>query len=96
MKKFKGVFVILILVVFESFSFYANAFDDLPPVPPPPPSDITVNCAGDVPSPVDLTANDDVDGEITVSPTSSYVSGGCLNDFTIVRTLAIPEEIQAL
>ena len=60
--------------------------DSQPPVPPSPPADLNLDCATDVPQPVDLTADDDVDGKITVSPTTQFYPGNCPNDFVMVRT----------
>ncbi|MBT8270726.1 MAG: HYR domain-containing protein, partial [Bacteroidia bacterium] len=60
--------------------------DDTAPVPPTPPADVTVQCADDVPAPVDLTAVDNCAGPITVSPTVVVTSGSCLNEFSEVRT----------
>ena len=37
-----------------------------PPVPPDPPADVSVQCEGDVPDPVDLTAVDPEAGTITI------------------------------
>jgi len=42
--------------------------DDTAPVAPMAPADVTVQCAGDVPAPVDLTAVDNCDGDIVASP----------------------------
>jgi hypothetical protein len=63
-----------------------TVLDDTAPVPPAPPADVNVQCAEDVPPPVDLTAVDNCDGDITVSPTADITPGNCLNDFTMVRT----------
>ena len=60
--------------------------DTNPPVPPNPPGPVTVQCAEDVPAPVDLTATDACQGDITVSPTAVITPGSCANRFTMVRT----------
>jgi hypothetical protein len=60
--------------------------DTLAPVLPFAPSDLNLECAADVPPPVDLTAVDNCDGSMTVSPTQNFIVGNCLNDFIIVRT----------
>ncbi len=39
--------------------------DVTPPVPPAPPADVTEQCSADVPPPIDLTASDNCDGNIT-------------------------------
>ncbi|PHN00590.1 HYR-like domain-containing protein, partial [Flavilitoribacter nigricans] len=60
--------------------------DEIAPVAPNPPADVSVSCASDVPAEVELTATDNCDGDITVGPTSVTTEGACANDFTIVRT----------
>ena len=60
--------------------------DTTDPDPPEPPADVTVQCADDIPPPVDLTAEDICDGTITVSPTPQIFPGSCPNDFVMVRT----------
>ena len=60
--------------------------DDTAPVPPAPPADVTVQCIADVPAPVDLTAVDNCDGNITVSPTPDVTPGDCDDEFIMVRT----------
>ncbi len=44
--------------------------DTTPPDCPTPPADLMLQCADDVPPPVDLTATDNCDGDITVSPST--------------------------
>lgn len=60
--------------------------DTTPPVAPTPPANVTAQCATEVPAAVDLTATDNCDGDITVSPTEDTTSGTCDNEFTLVRT----------
>jgi len=60
--------------------------DDKPPAVPAAPADLNLECADDVPPPVTLTAVDNCDGAITVSPTVQVTPGLSLNDFVIVRT----------
>ncbi len=60
--------------------------DTTPPDCPTPPADLMLQCADDVPPPVDLTATDNCDGDITVSPTADITPGNCSNQFTMVRT----------
>ena len=60
--------------------------DNTVPVAPEAPTDFTGQCADDVPMPIDLTAVDNCDGDITVSPTDELTPGSCANNFTIVRT----------
>ena len=66
--------------------------DDLAPVAPAAPADITVSCANDVPAPVDLTALDNCGGPMAVSPTVQITPGTCENDFTMVRTWTFEDE----
>lgn len=63
-----------------------TVLDDTAPLAPAPPADLTVQCADDIPAPVDLTATDNCDGAITVSPQLQIIPGSCANDFTMVRT----------
>ncbi len=70
----------------SSVSQTITVLDDTAPVAPTPPADLNLQCASDVPAPVDLTATDDCDGTITVSPTVQVTVGACVNDFTVVRT----------
>ena len=53
---------------------------------PSAPADVVIECAADVPAAVDLTAVDNCDGDITVSPTEVVTAGSCPNMFTLVRT----------
>ncbi len=66
--------------------------DDTAPVPPAPPADITEQCAADIPPPVDLTATDNCDGNISVSPTEVNTPGACPSSFTLVRTWTFTDE----
>jgi hypothetical protein len=63
-----------------------DVVDITPPVAPAPPADLILQCAADVPPPVTLTATDDVDGPITVGPTTQITPGSSINDFVMVRT----------
>ncbi|MEM9820758.1 MAG: hypothetical protein AAF985_06790, partial [Bacteroidota bacterium] len=60
--------------------------DTTPPVAPPAPEDIAVQCEEDIPAPVNLTAMDDCAGEITASPSAEITPGDCANQFVMVRT----------
>ena len=60
--------------------------DTSPPVEPAPPGPVTVQCATEIPAPVDLTATDACQGDITVSPTAVITPGSCPNRFTMERT----------
>ncbi|NNL31839.1 MAG: T9SS type A sorting domain-containing protein, partial [Flavobacteriaceae bacterium] len=66
--------------------------DDTAPVPPAPPADLNLQCASDVPAAVDLTATDNCDGDITVSPTANTTPGACANDFVMVRTWTFTDD----
>jgi hypothetical protein len=58
----------------------------LPPVIQNPPTPfLNLDCAKDVPPPVNLTAIDNCDGEITTSPSTLVIPGSCPNDFVMVR-----------
>ncbi len=58
----------------------------LPVFDTPPPTDLVLECATQVPDPVDITVTDNCDGIVTVSPTDNLIPGTCPNDFTIERT----------
>ena len=60
--------------------------NDTAPVPDAPPADVTIDCDDPIPSGVDLSATDDCDGIITVSPTETNIPGNCPNEYTIKRT----------
>ncbi|MBR9915965.1 MAG: hypothetical protein GYB32_14300, partial [Algicola sp.] len=60
--------------------------DNTAPVAPTAPADLNLECASDVPPPFDLTAVDNCDGDITVSPSAVVTPGDCANQFTMVRT----------
>ncbi|MDH3649512.1 MAG: T9SS type A sorting domain-containing protein, partial [Saprospiraceae bacterium] len=63
-----------------------TVLDTTPPVPPSPPANVTVECPGDIPSPLDLAANDNCDGDLTVSPNDQTTPGSCINGFVVTRT----------
>jgi Cohesin domain len=60
--------------------------DNTAPVAPAAPANVTVQCADDIPPPVSLTATDNCNGSITVSPTAVITPGTCEDKFTMVRT----------
>jgi len=70
----------------SSVSQTINVHDDIPPVPPVAPADVTVSCGGEVPEMISLTANDACAGEITVQGTDVVTPGECKNSFSVVRT----------
>jgi hypothetical protein len=66
---------------------YDTRIDGTPPNPPSAPDDVNGQCDSDVPAKSDLTATDDCDGDIKVSPTDSAKvadATGC--GYTITRT----------
>jgi Cohesin domain/Dockerin type I domain len=60
--------------------------DTTPPVAPNAPANVTLQCAANIPPPVNLTAVDACTGNITVAPTAATTAGSCANNFTMVRT----------
>ena len=60
--------------------------DNNPPVAPVAPSNVEGNCDADIPAPIELSAMDNCDGEITISPVDEIFPNDCPNDFIIVRT----------
>ena len=70
----------------SSFSQTISVNDNIAPVAPAAPAAVTVQCAADVPAAVDLTAVDNCDGSITVSPVDVTTTSSCANNFTILRT----------
>ena len=65
---------------------YIYVQDTTAPSPPASPADLNLECASDTPPPIDLTAVDNCDGSITVSPSAVITPGSCGNDFNMVRT----------
>ncbi|WP_442787989.1 HYR-like domain-containing protein, partial [Flavobacterium suncheonense] len=60
--------------------------DNIAPVAPAAPANVTVSCSAEVPAMISLTANDNCQGEITVQGTDSITPGDCINSFVVVRT----------
>ena len=63
-----------------------SVHDDIAPIAPIAPAELTIQCADEVPTSIDLTAEDNCDGEITVAPIEMITAGDCPNQFTILRT----------
>ena len=63
-----------------------TVLDTTPPVPPSPPANELVQCSDEIPPPVDLTATDNCDAPMTVSPSDQTTSGSCPNSFVVTRT----------
>ncbi|WP_313806089.1 gliding motility-associated C-terminal domain-containing protein, partial [Flavobacterium sp.] len=70
----------------SSVSQTINVIDDLAPIAPQAPADVTVACQSEVPAMVSLTANDNCQGEITVQGVDSITQGECANNFVVIRT----------
>lgn len=66
--------------------------DTTPPSPPSAPGDLELQCASEVPPPVELVSNDNCSGDIPVSPTAHVTPGQCPDDFTMVRTWTAVDE----
>ena len=62
------------------------------PVPPAAPDPLTLQCADQVPSAEELTAQDNCSGPITSVPTEVRVDGDCPNSFVITRTWTFTDE----
>lgn len=60
--------------------------DNLPPVAPEAPANVTVSCGSEIPAMISLTANDACSGSITVSGVDSAVQGNCPNSYVVTRT----------
>ena len=60
--------------------------DNVAPVAPSAPVNVTVTCAGDVPATISLTAVDNCSGAITAQGVDTVNPGTCANRFTITRT----------
>src|SRR5690606_15480394 len=60
--------------------------DNIAPVAPEAPADVTASCASEVPANVELTATDNCGEVITVSGVDVTTQGNCVNSFSIVRT----------
>jgi len=73
-------------------SFNVTVADVTPPVLPTPPAPVTAECAYDVPPLIDLTAIDNCDGPITVSPSLNTIEGACANDFVQIRTWTFTDQ----
>ena len=66
--------------------------DNTAPVAPTAPAAIMVQCAGDVPALADLTATDNLDGDISVMPSDEITPGSSPNEFMIVRTWTFTDD----
>ncbi|WP_290843187.1 hypothetical protein [Flavobacterium sp.] len=70
----------------SSVSQTINVNDNIAPVAPATPANVTVACASQVPANVSLTAVDNCAGNVTVQGVDVTTPGACPNSFTIVRT----------
>jgi gliding motility-associated-like protein len=70
----------------SSVSQTINVVDDIAPVAPAAPVNVTLACAGDVPAMISLTATDNCDDQITSAGVEVTTPGACANSFVITRT----------
>ncbi len=70
----------------SSVSQTINVNDNIAPITPQAPADITVACGSEVPAMISLTATDNCQGEITVQGVDSIAEGQCVNSYVITRT----------
>ncbi|ESU25432.1 hypothetical protein FSS13T_16650 [Flavobacterium saliperosum S13] len=70
----------------SSVSQIINVNDNIPPVVPSAPADVTVSCGTLIPEMISLTATDACSGEITVQGVDSVVPGNCANSYVVTRT----------
>lgn len=71
---------------FSTTTATISSMDNLAPVAPAAPSNISVICSTDIPPAIPLTAIDNCEGNITVMPVEVVTPGDCANSFNIVRT----------
>ncbi len=64
----------------------------MPVFDPAPPADVEVECAADVPAPIDIAWTDNCGGSGTASPVDVILPGGCPNRFTVERTWTAIDE----
>ncbi|WP_144680551.1 PKD domain-containing protein, partial [Flavobacterium cauense] len=69
-----------------SVSQTINVNDNIAPVVPEAPADVTVSCGSLIPEMVSLTANDACYGPITVAGVDSVTPGNCANSYVVTRT----------
>ncbi|WP_165569393.1 PKD domain-containing protein, partial [Flavobacterium suncheonense] len=60
--------------------------DNVPPVVPTPPANVTVSCGSQIPAMISLTANDACSGTITVPGVDAVTPGQCINSYVVTRT----------
>jgi gliding motility-associated-like protein len=70
----------------SSVSQIITVEDDIAPVAPSAPADVTVSCGSEIPEMISLTANDACSGVITVQGVDSTVPGNCANSYVVTRT----------
>ncbi|MBD3581167.1 HYR-like domain-containing protein [Flavobacterium selenitireducens] len=70
----------------SSVSQTINVNDNVAPVAPAAPANVTAACAAEVPANVTLTAQDNCSGAITAQGVDVTTPGACAGSFTIVRT----------
>ncbi|RZJ33236.1 MAG: gliding motility-associated C-terminal domain-containing protein, partial [Flavobacterium sp.] len=70
----------------SSVSQTINVNDNIAPVAPTAPADVTLSCASEVPAMISLTATDNCAGDITAEGVDTIAQGNCPNSFVITRT----------
>ncbi|RZJ64198.1 MAG: gliding motility-associated C-terminal domain-containing protein [Flavobacterium sp.] len=70
----------------SSVSQTISVNDNVAPVAPAAPANVTAQCSADVPANVTLTAQDNCSGAITAQGVDVTTPGTCAGSFTIVRT----------
>jgi hypothetical protein len=69
-----------------SLSPFVIVEDSEPPVLSGVPADITIECSADVPVNPEVTATDNVAGNVAVEYTETRVDGDCINDYVLTKT----------
>lgn len=70
-----------------------KVYDNINPILPTPPADITVSNAGLIPPPIELEATD-CSGNITTFPIDKIVPGADENNYSIIRTWVFDDECE--
>ncbi|WP_206082057.1 gliding motility-associated C-terminal domain-containing protein [Maribellus sediminis] len=76
----------------DSVKQVINVNDNTPPVPPIPPADTMVLCAGDVPAPAVLYAQDNNGDDILGVVSRDTTEGECVNNFSITYTWTFTDD----
>ena len=70
----------------SSVSQIITVSDNIAPITPQAPADVTVACGSEVPAMISLTATDNCQGEITVAGVDTITPGSCTSSFIVTRT----------